>query len=161
MKKYSVESTSIIKAPASLVYAIIADYRDGHPHILPKPYFVSLTVVEGGHGEGTIANCEMLVMGQKVSFRAIVTEPEPGRVLMETNLDQSGNVTSFILTPVEQGQNTEVKIKTEGKTQKSGLLGSIEKALTKTYLRRIYSRELQLLDALAQKRQGDARAGSV
>jgi hypothetical protein len=155
---YIVESTALIKAPSSLVYSIVADYRDGHPHILPKPDFLSLHVEQGGYGEGTVINFEMMVLGRKRSFRAAVTEPEPGRVLVETNLEEDGALSSFILTPIDHEQ-TEVKIRTEGKTQRDGALGRLERWVTGMYLRRVYLRELALLDALAQKRR-DAGASS-
>ncbi len=41
-----------IPAPAAAVYALLADYRDGHPRILP-PAFSDLTVLQGGIGAGT------------------------------------------------------------------------------------------------------------
>ncbi len=72
-------------APADRVYAIIADYRNGHPHILPKQ-FRNLTVEQGGVGAGTIIRFEVRVFGQTQHFRAVVSEPEPGRVLVEENL---------------------------------------------------------------------------
>jgi hypothetical protein len=47
-----VASAHIAAAPAQ-VYAIIANYREGHPRILPKE-FSGLTVEQGGIGAGTI-----------------------------------------------------------------------------------------------------------
>ena len=67
-------------------------------------------------------------------------------------------VEQLILTPIDHEQ-TEVKIRTEGKTQRDGALGRLERWVTGMYLRRVYLRELALLDALAQKRR-DAGASS-
>ena len=75
-----------ISAPAKRIYQIIADYHQGHPEILPKPYFESMIVEKGGFGTGTRVRFQMRVMSRPQEFRAEVTEPEPGRVLVETDL---------------------------------------------------------------------------
>ena len=48
MAKHTISASKLISAPVRSVYDLIADYRNGHPRILPKPYFVSLHVEEGG-----------------------------------------------------------------------------------------------------------------
>ena len=53
----------------------------GHPQILPKPPFVSLEVEKGGIGAGTVIRIAMRVLGRLQTFGAVITEPEPGRVL--------------------------------------------------------------------------------
>lgn len=47
MTSHLVVASQLIPASVQQVYAIIADYNQGHPHILPKPHFVSLTVEKG------------------------------------------------------------------------------------------------------------------
>jgi len=142
MKSYRVTESSIIDAPAELVYRTLADYRKGHPSILPKPYFLSLEVEQGGFGAGTIINFQMKVLGQTQSFRAAITEPVPGRVLVETNLDGGTVVTTFVVEPLDGGKRTEVTIDTEGATRQSGAFGSIERLLIRMVLPRIYKKEL-------------------
>lgn len=83
MKPQTPTASNVIKAPADIIYSIIADYRKGHPLILPNPYFLSLEVEEGGFGAGTIVNFEVRLLGQKQSFHSIITEPEPGRLWKE------------------------------------------------------------------------------
>lgn len=39
MKSCHITYSGLVKAPAQEVYTILADYRHGHPRILPKPYF--------------------------------------------------------------------------------------------------------------------------
>ena len=73
-----------IDAPAAKVYGILADYRVGHPSILPEQYFGPLVVEAGGEGEGTVIRFTMKAMGKEHTVRARITEPEPGRVLHET-----------------------------------------------------------------------------
>lgn len=86
MKSQIATATKIIHAPAEMIYEILADYRTSHPRILPKPYFLSMDVEEGGFGAGTIVNFKMRILGQTRAFRTLITEPEPGRVLLETDL---------------------------------------------------------------------------
>jgi len=112
MKSYQVTESALINAPAKLVYNIIADYHNGHPYILPKPYFLNLEVEQGGVGEGTVIRFQMQVLGKTETFRAVVTEPEPGRVLVESNLLQ-GSVTTFTVDPVEGGRYAQVTFSTE------------------------------------------------
>jgi len=53
MSKYTITYSSRVTAPAAVAYGIIADYRDGHPHILPAKYFRNLQVQAGGRGAAT------------------------------------------------------------------------------------------------------------
>ena len=137
---YTAIATAIIDAPPSVVYNIIADYHPGHPLILPKPYFISLRVEQGGFGEGTIIGFDMKVAGKTQTFRAAITEPEPGRVLVETNLGTGGAVSSFAIEPREGGRSSTVTITTKGVTERDGLAGTRERMLTTKYLQRIYKK---------------------
>jgi hypothetical protein len=159
MKSYHVTASAHIHAPAAQVYAILADYHNGHPLILPTPPFLGLQVEEGGVGAGTRISFQMRISGKTQSFYAAVTEPEPGRVLVETNLGDGGAVTTFNVDPFEGGQQANVTITTEGRTERAGVLGAIEERLSKLFLRRVYIRELALLDVLAQQRYAAIGAG--
>lgn len=130
-----VESSAIIPALPQAVYDLLADYHVGHPSILPKPYFVALTVEEGGIGEGTVFRADMKVMGQKSSFRSKVTEPERGKLLRETDLD-TGTVTDFIVAPAGDGQ-TKLTFHTDYKVK-----NFIERLMIPPILRRMYKQEL-------------------
>ena len=132
-----------IAAPAADIYAVIADYENGHPRILPKPYFVSLDVEEGGVGAGTIINFQMSVMGQTQDFRAEVSEPEPGRVLVETDL-KTGAPTIFTVDALGES-SAKVTISTVFQTR-AGLAGKLEGWFTKRFLKPIYEEELELLE---------------
>ena len=44
----------VMNAPAAKVYEVLSDYQEGHPAILPRKYFIDLTVEEGGRGAGTV-----------------------------------------------------------------------------------------------------------
>src|SRR5437762_870146 len=95
----SVEASADVGAPAPDVYRMIADYRAGHPRIIPPRYFRNLEVEQGGYGAGTLIRYDLLAFGTTYHARARVTEPEPGRVLVETDLEK-GAVTRFVVDPL-------------------------------------------------------------
>ena len=65
-----VSAERTVPAPAAAVYALLADYRDGHPRILP-PAFSDLKVVRGGAGAGTEIRFALRLGGRsKTSRRA-------------------------------------------------------------------------------------------
>ena len=100
MKTQIAAASRIITAPAQQVYKIIADYRNTHPHILPKAYFLALEVEKGGYGAGTIVNFSMRILGRTQDFRSLITEPQPGRLLVETDI-RSQSTTSFQVISME------------------------------------------------------------
>ncbi len=139
---YISESATIHAAP-SAVYALLCDYRVGHPSILPKPYFQELVVEAGGTGAGTIFNMTMLMFGKKFYSRMEVSEPEPGRVLQE--VDQlSGTVTQFTLEPTAANHTT-LTISTTLPIH-GGLVGIIERAFTPKTLRTIYHKQFACIN---------------
>src|SRR5262249_15130093 len=148
MQRYRVSVSSLIPVPPALVYNIIADYRDGHPHILPKPCFEALEVESGGIGACTVIRFRMRLFGDTKEYLASITEPEPGRMLVESN--ESGEMSSFTVDPVEDGRHAHVTITTELPSR--SWLGPLERFLARLMLRRIYKRELALLAAVAQER---------
>lgn len=146
MSNYKFSVSKLINASPKIVYSIIADYRDAHPKILPKPPFVSLVVEQGGLGAGTVARVQMKVMGRTQTFRTEVSEPDPGRVLVETN--DTGYITTFTVEPHNDGKNSFVTFTTEI-SNKSGLLKKIEFRVSKLLLIPVYQKELENLERLA------------
>src|SRR5436190_22625553 len=150
MKAYRASATKIVKAPPEVVYAILADYRSGHQKILPKPYFLFTSVEQGGTGAGTIIRFQMRVLGTIRSYRAVISEPQPGRQLDEIYLEPDGMVTRFLVQP-DARNDSRVTIMTEGKTPRTGLIGSLERLITMVCLRHIFRKELSLLAAVAEE----------
>jgi hypothetical protein len=148
-KVYTVTAAAHVEAPAEVVYAILADYKDGHPYILPRKYFTFLKVERGGFGEGTVIRFGMRAFGKTRTARAAVTEPEPGRVLVETALDEGGPVTTFVVEP--EGQGSRVTFKTE-LSAPSGPGGSIVRFLATRFLKRVFAEELAQLGDFARRR---------
>ena len=133
------------------LYVLIADYYHRHPQILLRPPFVSLAVEQGAVGAGTVIRVEMRVLGRLQTFRAVVTEPEPGRVLVET--DDTGYVTIFTVEPRAEGRHAYVTIATE-LSGRDGLLGALEGWFVTRLMRPVYVKELELLAAVAAKGAG-------
>ena len=77
--KHVVSASAVIPARRERVYSLISNYKDGHPRILPKQ-FSSLVVEQGGVGAGTVIRFQMSLLGRKQTFRAAITEPEPGHL---------------------------------------------------------------------------------
>lgn len=149
MSSYTVESTARIQAPAAVAYGIIADYRNGHPHILPPKFFRNLTVDAGGIGAGTHITFEMGALGTWRQASAVVSEPEPGRVIHE-HVTTDAIETYFVIDPVSASA-CDVTIRTTMRSR-GGLVGGIERLATTAFLRRVYRAELTLLDTVARAR---------
>lgn len=143
-------ASRVIAAPSDAIYRVLADYRTHHPRILPKPYFVSLHVVQGGIGEGTVAEVTMRVMGRWQDLRLEVTEPEPGRVIAERDL-LGGAITTLTVDPLGPSESR-VTIQTTWPRER-GLRAWLEAKTTERVARHIYAQELA---SLAEHVRGDA-----
>ncbi len=153
MGQIKVKVEEVLDARPENVYATIADYRKGHPSILPKESLYDLLVEEGGYGTGTIIRFKARVLGVEQSFHHRVSEPEPGRVLVEQDIDGVQNViTTFRVIPVDEGKKSQVEISTTMNAS-PGLKGFIERVVISIFNPRIYRKELKLLEAVAQKRE--------
>lgn len=157
MSSIELSASADLDVPAAAAYAILADYRDGHPRVLPKPPFVGLTVESGGVGAGTVFWCEMRVAGRTRGFRATVSEPEPGRVLVETDRE-SGLVTTFTVDSLGSGRRSRVTIATRAPWP-GGIVGAVGRWVMRRFLIGTYHRELRLLEEVARAHAASAAAG--
>jgi polyketide cyclase/dehydrase/lipid transport protein len=158
MRHYRVSISGKIPAPPARVYGSIADYRHHHPHIVPPEHFPRLEVLEGGTGAGTRTRVEMRVLGATRVFEQVVTEPEPGRVLMETNQDGSG-VTTFTVDECDGGESAQVTIATEF-AARPGVSGFLERLVTSLVLPGIYRKEIARLAEYAARQRAPGEEGS-
>jgi Polyketide cyclase / dehydrase and lipid transport len=142
MNQIHAEVSKVIEAPPEAVYAVIADYNESHPAILPKHVFSGLVVEQGGVGAGTVVRVTMAALVQEL--QVTVSEPEPGRVLIESG---SGLTTTFAVEPVGAGRSSKVTI-TADAAPSPGLKGWIEKVVTQALL----LDELRLLAEYVQKK---------
>jgi hypothetical protein len=145
MSEISVSARGDIGAPADRVYRILSDYRQHHPHILPTA-FSGFTVEQGGVGEGTVIRFQVSLGGRTESYHQRVTEPEPGRVLREADVD-GNRVTTFTVTP--NGAGCEVHIETAWSS--GGIRGLVERLAAPRLLRPLYADELSRLDRYARE----------
>lgn len=102
MGQITVKAEAVLNARPEDVYATIADYQHGHPNILPIESLYDLQVKQGGYGAGTIIRFKVKALGVEQAAYQRVSEPEPGRVLVEQDIDSARNaMTTFIVSPVE------------------------------------------------------------
>jgi hypothetical protein len=135
-----------VEAAAGAVYGYIADMREHHSHFLPSA-FSDFQVESGGVGEGTITRFTVTVGGRTRQYRMKVAEPEPGRILTESDTSSS-LVTKTTVTP--QGSRSLVQIVTSWDGA-GGIGGFFERLFAPRVMRGIYADELERLDAYARE----------
>ena len=151
MAEVFVSVSAVVHAPADVVYAIFADYHDAHPRVLPRPPFGELVVERGGIGAGTRFRVEGRQGRKMKTLRCEVTEPHPGRVLVESDVD-SDLVTTFTVDPADGGRDSRVTIST--RWTRAGVQGIVERLLVPLFLRPVYRAELRNVEQLARERAG-------
>jgi uncharacterized protein YndB with AHSA1/START domain len=146
MPRNVVSTEATVDAPAETVYRYLADMRDHHPRFLP-PAFSDFQVESGGVGAGTVTRFTMTAGGRTRRYRMKISEPEPGRVLTESDMDSSAE-TTFTVSP--QGDASLVQISTAWDGA-SGIGGVFERMFAPRVLRAVYADELKRLDAYARE----------
>jgi Polyketide cyclase / dehydrase and lipid transport len=146
MGKIEVSEQRRIGAPADVVYRSIADDAE-HVKFLP-PAFSDFRVESGGVGAGTIHRFKVTAGGRTRDYRMKVDEPEPGRVLTESDTGSS-LVTTFIVDP--EGDHARVRISTSWDGA-GGIGGFFERLFAPRVMRGIYADELDRLDAYVRGR---------
>lgn len=141
-----------VNAPADEVFGYIRD-MSVHPKFLP-PAFSDFHVESGGVGTGTIT-FKVTAGGRTRDYRMTVDEPEPGRVLRESD-NNSSLITKFTVTPRENaaasGAASRVEISTTWQGA-GGIGGFFERTFAPRAMKAIYDDELQRLDSYAQEQQ--------
>jgi hypothetical protein len=135
-----------VAAPAETVYGYLADMRDHHPRFLP-PAFSDFQVEAGGIGSGTVTRFTLTAGGRTREYRMKIAEPEPGRVLTESDMNSSA-VTTFTVTPLGGASLVRISTAWDGA---AGIGGIFERMFAPRVLRGIYSDELTRLDAYARE----------
>jgi hypothetical protein len=146
MAKILISAERAVDAPAETVYGYIADMREHHPRFLP-PAFSGFQVESGGVGAGTVARYTLSAGGRTREYQMKVAEPEPGRVLTESDTGSSA-VTTFTVSP--QGSASLVQISTSWDGA-HGIGGFFERMFAPRVMRAIYVDELSRLDAYARE----------
>jgi hypothetical protein len=146
MGQITVEYSGAVGAPAELTYGLIADDAH-HQQFLPEA-FSNFKVLSGGVGAGTVHSFDITAGGRVRSYVMDVSEPEPGRVLVEKDRGSS-LVTTFTVTP--DGAGCRVRITTTWQGA-GGVGGFFERTFAPKVLRKLYADELSRLDAYARSR---------
>ena len=140
MGKLEVSAERSIQAPAATVYGYLADMRSHHPKFLP-PAFSHFRVDSGGVGAGTVISFTLTAGGRSREYRMTLSEPEPGRVLKETDANSS-LVTTFTVVPEPGGCAVEISTTWDGA---GGVGGIFERIFAPRVMRALYSDELERL----------------
>lgn len=133
-----------VGAPAELTYRLIAD--DAHHRQFLPDGISDFEVVEGGVGAGTVHRFKVTAGGRVREYLMRVDEPDPGRVITETD-QNSSLVTSFTVTPAGDGCRVRIETQWNGA---GGVGGFFERTFAPRVMRRMYADELARLDAYAQ-----------
>ena len=136
-----------IDAPPATVYGYIADHREHHPHFLP-PAFSDFEVESGGVGAGTITRFKVTAGGRSREYRMEVAEPEPGRVMTESDTNSS-LVTTWTVTPENGVSRVRISTTWDGA---GGVGGFFERLFAPRVMRSIYADELERLNNYARER---------
>jgi hypothetical protein len=142
-RTYLISTTREIPASPAAVYGVFADYKVAHPSILPPSFFVGLRIEQGGYGAGTVILVDGRFAGRTRTIRGVVTEPEPGRLLVES-YPAERMVTSFKVVPKYGG--AEVTISTL-MPKRWGPIGWMEERVVRRLLSRVFAEELDLVAA--------------
>jgi hypothetical protein len=144
MGTIAVAQEGAVGAPADLTYRLIADDAH-HAKFLPDA-FSDFETVEGGVGAGTVHRFKLAAGGKVRDYLMRVDEPQPGRVLTETD-ENSSLQTTFTVTPA--GDTCTVKIETTWQGA-GGVGGFFERTFAPKVMRKMYADELRRLDAYAR-----------
>jgi len=134
-----------ITAPPELIYLCLANYRDHHrPDGFLPDSFSDFEISRGGIGAGTAASWTVTTGGRPRHIEATITEPEPGRVLLES---AESLETTFTVDPTPDG----ALVRFETVIDDPGLQGFLTRLFAERLLRPVYEDELTRLEAYAQQ----------
>jgi uncharacterized protein YndB with AHSA1/START domain len=147
MAKVTASADRVIDARSDQVYSYLAD-QNQHQKFLPDA-FSEFQVLEGGVGAGSVTRFKITAGGRTREYNMKVSEPEPGRTLVETD-QGSSLVTTFTVTP--EGEKSRVNITTNWDGA-GGIGGFFERTFAPKAMHRLYLDELDRLNTYATERQ--------
>src|SRR5436190_6223147 len=148
MAKIVVSAERTVEAPADAVYRYVADMREHHPRFLPAA-FSDFQVESGGTGAGTVTRFTVTAGGRSREYRMRVDEPEPGRVLTESDTGSS-LVTTTSVSPHDGASLVKISTSWDGA---GGIGGFFERMFAPRAMRDIYTDELERLNAYAREQR--------
>src|SRR5918994_3395799 len=141
--KTKLSAERVLDAPAEVVYHLISDYREHHraaPEGFLPDAFTDLQVERGGVGAGTEIRFTSKLGGRTQTATASITEPEPGRVLLEKG---PGVETTFTVEP-EPGQRARLRFDTV--LEAGGPAGLLARLFAPGMLRPVYAEEMNRIE---------------
>ena len=97
---------------------------------------------------GTVTRFKVTAGGRTREYRMEVAEPEPGRVLTESDT-HSSLITTFTVTPEDERCRVRIATSWEGA---GGVGGFFERRFAPRVMRRLYADELERLNSYAHER---------
>jgi ribosome-associated toxin RatA of RatAB toxin-antitoxin module len=147
MSQLRVGVERLVDAPAEDVFGLVADMRIHHPRFL-SPAFSDFEVETGGVGAGTVTRFTLTAGGRRRRYRMRVDEPEPGRVLTESDMGSSLS-TTWTVTQVDGKSRVRIASTWDGAR---GIGGVFERLFAPRVVRGIYSDTLERLNRYAQEK---------
>ena len=145
MGQTRISAERLLDAPAEVVYHCIADYRAHHrPGGFLPDAFTDLRVERGGVGAGTAIIFHVSLAGRTRTMTAEVSEPEPGRVLVETGPHDR---TVFTVEP----RGTQALVRFDTTIEAGGVEGLMNRLFAPRLMRGLYADELERLERYAQE----------
>lgn len=145
MATIEVSTDRSVQAPADVVYGYVAGLREHRPHYLASA-ISDYEVASGGVGEGSVVRFRITAGGRSREYEMRVAEPEPGKVLTESDT-RSSLVTTFTVIPNDAISRVKILTTWQGA---GGVGGIFERLFAPRVLRRVYAEELERLDAYAK-----------
>jgi hypothetical protein len=140
-----VSAERVLDAPADVVYRCLADYHRHHrPGGFLPPAFHDMDILSGGVGDGTVFRLSTTLGGRTRSMIRHVSEPAPGRILVEANPQLR---TTFTVEPAEGGR---ARVRFDTVLEAGGLEGVATRLFAPRLLRPVYADELERLERYAR-----------
>src|SRR5919199_2047826 len=132
----------VVRAPADVVRAALADYTTTRPAVLPEQYS-EYRVDAGGQGAGTRVHWRLQATSRRVREQDVVVTEGPDGALVESDANSS-MVTSWTVHPADAGAST-VRARTTWNGA-GGIGGFFERAFAPKGLQRVHTDLLTRLE---------------
>lgn len=140
MSRVCFSMSHVIPATPGQVFHLLDDYEHGHWRVLP-PAFSSYRVLEGGFGEGTRIAFSLTTGGRTSATEAIISVPDPGRVIVETYPTEK-MVTTFTVDPESDGARLTIATSIPARTP---ITAPLEERVLRRLLEPVYAEEFALI----------------
>jgi hypothetical protein len=132
----------VVRAPADVVRAALADYATTRPAVLPEQYS-EYRVDAGGRGAGTRVHWRLQATSKRVREQDVVVTEAPDGALVESDTNSS-MVSTWTVQPADAGVST-VRVRTTW-TGAGGIGGFFERTFAPKGLARIHDALLERLE---------------